>query len=56
MNPQIVLQASRAGLAVGVAGCSAGAASAATVIVATGGAAAVALAGYGVYRWLSSAR
>jgi uncharacterized membrane protein YebE (DUF533 family) len=36
-----------------VVGASAAAASVSTVLLATGGAAAIALVGYGLYRWLS---
>ena len=46
--------ASVAGASVAVAGASIAAVNAATIIVATGGAAALALAGYGLYCWLSS--
>ncbi len=45
--------ASAAGETVAVAGASAGALSAATVIVAVGAAVALGFAGYGVYCWLS---
>lgn len=42
-----------AGVAIAVGGISGGAAGAAAVIAATGGAGAVVLAGYGIYKWLS---
>jgi hypothetical protein len=43
-----------AGVTATVIGASLFSTSAATVIIATGGAAALALAGYGLYKWLSS--
>ncbi len=48
---KVVVQA--AGVGVAIAGASGGAASAAAVIAATGGAGAVVLAGFGIYKWLS---
>ena len=42
-----------AGVGIAIAGISGGAASAGALIAATGGSAAVVLAGYGIYKWLS---
>lgn len=50
---KIVVQAGTAGVRIAITGASVAAVSAATVIVATGGAGAVGLVGYGIYRMLS---
>jgi len=49
----LIVAAGTGGVALKVAGASTAALSGATVIAATGGAAAVVLVGYGVYKWLS---
>lgn len=52
---RIGMQAGATAVIAEIAGGSALAASAGTVILATGGAAALAMAGYGLYKWLEKA-
>jgi len=54
VSPRLAIQVTTGGIALATAGASAGAVSAATVIAATGGAAAVVLVGYGIYQSLSA--
>jgi len=56
MNPGLMIQVGRAGGTMAIAGASAASVSAATVIVATGGAAALVIVGCGVFQYFKQRR